>query len=381
MPLTRNARNNADAVLMSTLTFPGVLNVARNHHPAKGPGTERVGEGGLLTIGVIFINQPSNGSKMNWKQAVLVVVATLFMISVVAIGLVGDPGQEDDDGRLRVVATLYPLGYMAEEIGGDMVSVVTLVPPNQEVHVFNPSTSDMLAADRADVLLYNGAGLDLWFEEDLLEELDTGDKVVVETTGDLELLDADGGHGGEDDGYEVGVHDPHTWISPDTALQQAFAVYEALVEADAGNEGAYTSNWLNFRGRLEALDAEYEERLSNSTLDTIIVSHEAYGYLAHRYGFEQHGVIGISADEQPSAATIAELVTLMEELGIDSVFVDPIYSDDYAMTLKDELEARTGREVAILDLYFMLGPVDDMDLLQQMEANLESLAKGLQAED
>ncbi len=318
---------------------------------------------------------------MNWKQAVLVVVATLFMISVVAIGLVGDPGQADDGGRLRVVATLYPLGYMAQEIGGDLVSVVTLVPPNQEVHVFNPSTSDMLAADRADVLLYNGAGLDLWFEEDLLEELDTGDKVVVETTRDVELLDADGGHGGEDDGHEVGVHDPHTWISPDTALQQASAVYEALVEADAVNEAAYTSNWQDFRGHLEALDAEYEECLSNSTFDTIIVSHEAYGYLAHRYGFEQHGVIGISADEQPSAATIADLVTLMEELGIDSVFVDPIYSDDYAMTLRDELEDRTGREVAILDLYFMLGPVDDMDLLQQMEANLESLAKGLGADD
>ncbi len=318
---------------------------------------------------------------MNWKQAVLVAVATLFMISVVAIGLVGDPGQADDDGRLRVVATLYPLGYMAEEIGGDLVSVVTLVPPNQEVHVFNPSTSDMLAADRADVLLYNGAGLDLWFEEDLLVELDTGDKVVMDTTRDLELLGAGGGHGGEDDGHDDGVHDPHTWISPDTARQQALAVYEALVEADAGNEAAYTSNWQVFRGRLEALDTEYEERLSNSTFDTIIVSHEAYGYLAHRYGFEQHGVIGISADEQPSAATIADLVTLMEELGIDSVFVDPIYSDDYAMTLTDELEARTGREVAILNLYFMLGPVDDMDLLQQMEANLESLAEGLGAED
>ena len=318
---------------------------------------------------------------MNWKQAVLVVVATLLMVSVVAIGLVGDPGQADDDGRLLVVATVYPLGYMAEEIGGDKVSVVTLVPPNQEVHVFNPSTSDMLAADRADVLLFNGAGLDLWFEEDLLPELDTGDKVVVETTRDLELLGAEGGHGREDDGHDDGVHDPHTWISPHMALQQAATVYEALVEADAANEAAYTSAWQAFRGRLEALDEEYMERLSNSTFDTIIVSHEAYGYLAHRYGFEQHGVIGISADEQPSAVTIADLVILMEGLGINSVFVDPVYSDDYALTLKDELEDRTGREVAILDLYFMLGPVDDMDLLQQMEANLESLAKGLEAED
>ena len=97
--------------------------------------------------------------------------------------------------------------------------------------------------------------------------------------------------------------------------------------------------------------------------------------------FEQHGVIGISADEQPSAATIANLVTLMEELGLNSIFVDPVYSDDYALTLKDEVKDRTGRDVAILDLYFMLGPVDDMDLLQQMEANLESLAKGMDAEE
>jgi zinc transport system substrate-binding protein len=318
---------------------------------------------------------------MNWKQAVLVGGATLFLISIVAVGLVGDPGQVDDEGRLRVVATVYPLGYMAKEIGGDMVSVVTMVPPNQEVHVFNPSTSDMLAADRADVLLYNGAGLDLWFEEDLLPELDTGDKVVVETTKDLELLEVVGGHGVDDDGHDDGVHDPHTWISPHTALQQAAAVYEALVEADAPNEVAYRSNWQAFRERLEALDAEYEERLTNSTFDTIIVSHEAYGYLANRYGFEQHGVIGISANEQPSAATIADLVTLMEELGINSVFVDPVYSDDYALTLKDELEDRTGEDVAILNLYFMLGPVDGMDLLEQMEANLESLARGLAAEE
>jgi len=317
---------------------------------------------------------------MNWKQAVLVITATVFIISIVAAGLVGDPGEVDVEGRLRVVATVYPLGFMAEEIGGDLVSVVTMVPPNQEVHVFNPSTSDMLAADRADVLLYNGAGLDLWFEEDLLPELDSGDKFIVETTHQIELLEVAGGHEGQDDGHDDGAHDPHTWIGPQTALLQAASVYQALVLADGANEEACTTNWQVFRDRLEALDAEYEERLTNTTFDTIIVSHEAYGYLAQRYGFEQHGVIGISADEQPSAVTIANLVTLMEELGITSVFVDPIYSDDYAQTLKDELEDRTGRDVTIHYLYFMLGPVDDMDLLEQMEANLESLAKGLDAE-
>ncbi len=320
---------------------------------------------------------------MNWKQTVLVGAATVFIITVVALGLVGDPG--DDDGRLRVVATVYPLGYMAGEIGGDRVTVVTLVPPNQDVHVFNPSASDMLAADRADVLLYHGAGLDLWFEQKLLPELDTGDKVLVETTRFLHLLETGEGNG-EDEGLPDGRHDdgdydPHSWISPNLALSQAYRVYGALMKADPANEIDYTSNWEAFKERLEALKTEYEERLSNATLDTIVVSHEAYGYLARSYGFEQHGVIGISADEQPSAAKIADLVTLMEELGIDSVFVDPVHSDEYALTLQNELEDRTGQDVAILELYIMLGPVDDMDLLQQMEANLESLAKGLGVKD
>jgi zinc transport system substrate-binding protein len=129
---------------------------------------------------------------------------------------------------------------------------------------------------------------------------------------------------------------------------------------------------------LEALDAEYSSTLSNATLDEIIVSHEAYGYLADRYGFEQHGVIGISAEEQPSVAAMSDLVDLMEDRGVYSVFVDPVYSDDYARTIQEELEDRTGMEVAVLTLYFCLGPVDDLDYLQQMGANLDALATALE---
>jgi zinc transport system substrate-binding protein len=207
--------------------------------------------------------------------------------------------------------------------------------------------------------------------------LDIEGRVVVDTTEGLDLLDAHGGEGsGDGDGHGHAGMDPHTWLSPRMALGQAEAIYLALREVVP--DGTVDSNWDGLRNRLEALDGEFTTTLANATLEGIIVPHEAYGYLAHAYGFHQHGVIGVSAEEQPSVAAISDLVDLMEEEGIYSVFVDPVYSDDYSRTLKEELESRTGRDVGLLTLYFCLGPVDGMDYLEQMGANLEALALALE---
>jgi zinc transport system substrate-binding protein len=307
---------------------------------------------------------------MNWKQASLVGVTFLLFTSVIAMGLQVEPG--GDDYRPSVVVSTYPLGYLVREIGGDLVSVTVLMPPNQELHAFHPTTRDWLEASRAEVLVYNGAGADPWFESELLPDLDTGGKVVVDTTRGLDLLEARGGHDDGDGGPGHGAVDPHTWLSPWMALQQGEAIYRALRDLYGTHD--IEDDWSDLKQRLEALDGEYMTMLANATLDEVIVSHEAYGYLADRYGFSQHGVIGISAEEQPSVAAISDLVDLMEDRGITSVFVDPVYSEDYASTIKEELEGRTGHRVRVLSLYFCLGPVDDLDYIEQMRANLQALA-------
>jgi zinc transport system substrate-binding protein len=308
---------------------------------------------------------------MNWKQASLLGVTVILFTSAIAVGLVDEPG--GDDFRPSVVASTYPLGYLARQIGGNELVVTVLIPPNQEVHSFHPTTQDWLAANRADVLVYNGAGADPWFADELLPDLDTRDKVVVDTTAGLDLL---AGHDDGDDDHDRGSTDPHTWLSPWMALKQGEAIYMALRDV-MGTEGL-DANWLALEARLVALDGEYAARLSNATRDEVIVSHEAYGYLSDRYGFEQHRVIGISAEEQPSVSAISDLVTFMEDRAIYSVFVDPVYSDDYASTIKQELEDRTGERVRVLTLYFCLGPVEGLDYLQQLEANLAALAIALE---
>jgi zinc transport system substrate-binding protein len=309
---------------------------------------------------------------MNWKQALLVAVTASLFTGVIASGL--QVGPEGDDFSPGVVTSFYPLGFLAKEIArGTTFSVTTLMPPNQEVHSYHPTTRDWLEASRAEVLVYNGAGVDRWFEEELLKDLDTSGKVVVEATAGLPLLDARGHDHGDGEDGEV---DPHTWLSPWMALQQGQAIHDAMAAYAPGP--VLDATWQALRTRLIALDAEYTTVLANATLDQVIVSHEAYGYLADRYGFTQHGVIGISAEEQPSVAAMTGLVDLMEEEGVYTVFVDPVYSEDYARTVQEELEQRTGEDVRVDRLYFCLGTVDGLDYLEQMEANLDALALALE---
>jgi zinc transport system substrate-binding protein len=115
------------------------------------------------------------------------------------------------------------------------------------------------------------------------------------------------------------------------------------------------------------------------TKNEIFVSHAAFGYLASRYDFEQHGVIGLSADEQPSISSITNIVNMMREHETYTIYVDPVYSSEYANTLKNELQSKTGHTVTILELYLMLGPSEGKDLIEQMQTNLANLKIGLGA--
>ena len=310
---------------------------------------------------------------MNKRQKLLVLGATIFIISLpTVVSLIFVTKQASD--KLQVVASFYALAFLSQEIGGDHVQVTQLVPSNTEIHSWEPSASHIASAERADVIVSNGAGLDHWMETEILSSLSSSkNRTCVNTSEGLELLSS------ESQDHEHGPYDPHTWVSPYMAKLQAEKIYSAFVQRDSVHVSYYTEKWLNLKSKLEQLDSDYSAGLSAKQKNATFVTHEAFRYLAHRYGFEQHGVIGLSADEQPSAATIVNLVNLMIERETFVVYVDPVYSDEYAQTLKNELQAQTGYIAQVLKLYLMLGPIDDKDYMEQMRLNLDNLKVGLEA--
>jgi len=312
---------------------------------------------------------------MNRHQKLFVVAIAIIVLIASFVTAFYALQNKVEDNKLKVVALFYPLAFFAQQIGGEEVTVKQLIPDNTEVHNWQPALTDILALDEADVIVYNGASLDHWFEDEVLSIIDSNNKIITETTDGIQLLET-----GQENVQEYDVlYDPHTWISPFIAKQQSQNIYAALKQKDPSHADYYAERWQSLKTRFEELDNNYMRGLSTKRKDEIFVSHSAFGYLADRYGFKQHGVIGVSADEHPSALTYANLVKMMLEYETYVVYVDPVYAGESAQTLKNELERLSGHDVQILKIYFMLGTVDGLDYFGQMEKNLENLKIGLEA--
>ncbi len=315
---------------------------------------------------------------MNQKQKALITIIVVIIIAVSAATALLTT--QPKTSNLKIVATIYPLAYMSQEIGGDHVEVTQLIPDNTEIHAWEPASSDIVLTNDADIIIYNGAGADHWMEDDIIPSLSTTKtRTIVETTTGLELLLGTEEEEEEEHEHDHGIYDPHTWVSPYMAKLQGEAIYNAIVQNDPDHESYYTQRWTTLKTELEQLDTQYSTQLATKAKTEIFVSHAAFGYLAYRYNFNQTGVIGLSADEQPSAATIANIVDSMIEHQTYVVYVDPVYSQDYANTLKTELQQQTGHDVSILELYLILGQTDNKNMIEQMQANLSNLKLGLEA--
>lgn len=228
-----------------------------------------------------------------------------------------------NEETLSVVATFYPLAFAAEEIGGGAVEVTNLTSGGLEPHDFEPTAGDIIAMQEADVLLALG-DLDVWAQPaiDLRRQANLPTVVVEDTVVFKE-------------------HDPHIWLDPVLMKTLVLDVQEALTAAAPEQAGEFQQNAIKLLADLDLLDDDYLA-LEQCQRDDMIVAHDAFGYLADRYGFVTHAVSGISPDQEPSARDLAALAETAEELDIQTIFFESTASPALANTLAREIEAETG---------------------------------------
>lgn len=289
----------------------------------------------------------------------------------------------------RVVASFYPLEYVAERVAGDSADVVGLTTANGEPHDLELTVRQTAEVAEADVLVHLRD-----FQPAVDEAVDQAEPAhVVDAAESAELLsfeeldeqaagdhadDApdDEAHGdeahAEDDGHEHGDTDLHFWTDPNRMASVAVAVAGELKRVDPDNAGTYDQNLLELKRDLDDLDAELEQGLADCTRDTVVVSHDAFGYFGARYGLDMHPINGLSPEAEPSPAHLRELADLIEEEGITTVFSETLASPEMAESLASDL----GLETDVLD------PVEGLsdatageDYLSLMRANLAALQK------
>ena len=305
-----------------------------------------------------------------------------------------DPSAATADGGsgevLTVQASFYPLQYVTERVGGDLVAVESLTPAGAEPHDLELSPAAVDKLRTADAVVYLSgfqpavddavaqtapehaldavhAGVE-GEEAHSAEEHGAADEShSAEAHGEGEPAEAAG-----EDGHDHGGEDPHFWLDPERLAAVATEVSHELAEVDPDNAAAYESNAEQLTTELTALDEEFTEGLATCERNTIVVAHEAYGYLADKYGLEQVGIAGLDPETEPSPARLAEIGKIVEAEGVTTVFSESLVNPKVAETLA----AEHGVETAVLD------PVEaqadeNADYQQVMRNNLEALRTAL----
>jgi zinc transport system substrate-binding protein len=278
-------------------------------------------------------------------------VAFALAVGATAALLAGCGGASSADGAPTVVAAFYPLAFAAESIGGDAVTVENMTPPGVEPHDLELSARDVQRITQADVVLFLGGGFQPAIEE-----------AALESPHPVDLLDTIALRGG----------DPHVWLDPLRYAEIAERVGRVLQPDSPAAVSAATM----FADRLRELDTEFRDGLVDCARDAIVTSHEAFGYLAERYGLKQIAVAGIEPEAEPAPQDLERVVEEVRASGATTVFVEPLVAPDLAETIAREASV----EVATLN------PIEGLteeqlaageDYFTVMRENLAALREGL----
>ncbi|MDR6724314.1 zinc transport system substrate-binding protein [Paenibacillus amylolyticus] len=338
--------------------------------------------------------------------------------------------------KLNVQVSFYPMYEFTKNVAGDLADVHTLVPAGMEPHDWEPTPQDMASIEKADVLVYNGAGMESWIDQ-VKDSLSNDKLIQVEASkginlleggehdhGDAEAEDHDHDHANEgtaeehdhdhdhaesatteehahDHGNEAATEehdhdhadeateehshshshdhgglDPHVWLSPALAIQEVRNIEAGLTEAAPEYAEQFKQNADAYVAKLETLDTDFKAAVTDSKRKDFITQHAAFGYLAQEYGLQQVPIAGLSPEQEPSAAQMASVIDFAKEHQVKTIFFETLVSSKVSETIANEVGAKTA----------VLNPIEGlteeeiaagMDYISVMRQNLEALKLAL----
>ncbi|WP_171240245.1 metal ABC transporter solute-binding protein, Zn/Mn family [Ruegeria sp. HKCCA5491] len=244
-------------------------------------------------------------------------------IASASFALVAFPAIAGEDD-VQIVASFSILGDMVEEVVGDLANVTTIVGPDADAHVYQPSVADAKAVAKADIIFVNGLGFETW-SDTLISESGTDATVHVATDG-ITPVKVDG---------EI---DPHAWNSLSNGVVYVTNVADVLKAAMPEHADQIAANADAYIAELEALDAETKSKLADLPADrrTVVTAHDAFGYLADAYGLTFLAPVGIDTEAEPSAKDLAILIDQLKAEGAAALFVENITSPALVQQISDE---------------------------------------------
>jgi manganese/iron transport system substrate-binding protein len=280
----------------------------------------------------------------------------------------GEASESGGDKPFRVVTTFTVIQDIAQNVAGDKAIVESITKPGAEIHDYQPTPLDIVKAQDADLLLWNGFNLERWFERFFENVRDVPSAVVSEGVEPM----------GISEGPYTGKPNPHAWMSPANALLYVENIRKALVKYDPANEETYNGNAAAYAAKIKALDEPLRKRLAaiSEGQRWLVTSEGAFSYLARDYGMREAYLWPINADEQGTPQQVRKVIDLVRANGIPVVFSESTISDRAAKQVAKETGARYGGVLYVDSLSAENGPVPTyLDLLK---VTVETIVKGFE---
>jgi manganese/iron transport system substrate-binding protein len=279
------------------------------------------------------------------------------------------PRASAQPAKLRVATSFTIIQDIARNVAGDLAEVVSITKPGAEIHDYQPTPQDVVRAQNAKLVLWNGLNLERWFERFFGNLAGVAQAVVTEGVKPIPIS------GGSYDGRP----NPHAWMSAANALIYIENIRKALVAADPANASGYDRNAAAYAAQVKAVDAPLRARLNTipEASRWLVTSEGAFSYLAADFGWREAFLWPINAEEQGTPQQVRRLIDLVRRERIPVVFSESTVSDRPARQVARETGARYGGVLYVDSLSEAGGPVPSY--LKLMETTVETIAKGFRA--
>ena len=293
----------------------------------------------------------------NYPKSKFALLSSALLICTTLL-IACEKANPDKNEKLLVVTTFTVIADMARNVAGDAANVVSVTKPGAEIHNYQPTPKDIVRTDKADLVLWNGLGLELWFEKFLAQ---LGDVPNVVVTDGIEPIDIQ-------QGPYSGKPNPHAWMSPSDALIYVDNIARAMSGADPDNAQVYQSNADMYKSKIEQISEPLRTKINSIPEDHrwLVTSEGAFSYLARDFGLEELFLWPINADQQGTPSQVRHVIDTVNKHNIRSVFSESTISPKPAQQVARETGAHYGGVLYVDSLSQSDGPVPTyLDLIQK----------------
>lgn len=302
-------------------------------------------------------------------------ISLILLIIIVLTGCQA-PTTQESDGKITIMATLFPQYDFARIVGGDQVTVTLILPPGVEAHAYEPTPKEVGAIQKADLFLYTGEQMEPWAHR--LVSANEQVKAVDLSQAIVPLEQTEDDHEDHDEHEHEGI-DPHIWTDPNNAITMVETIRDELSETLPEQADYFEDNAQKYITELKQLDRDFTELFAEKNDHEIFFAgHNAFGYFIQRYDLHFHTpYTGFSPDAEPSPRAITELMEKMSQSGSKVIYYEELIEPKVAQVIRDA----TGADMMLLNGAHNISKEDlnaGVSYLDIMRQNLAALDKGLQ---